>query len=116
MDEMLFQDCRARVLADLTATARATPEVVSALEDALASRRWWVSQWPAGSAYVAGLVAQDVQDACLEDGGRWPVCPICAGLEHALHIHPELGGPDPVWVCEEQGTTVADLGRLNLRG
>lgn len=113
MDDMLFLDCRARVLADLAAGSRATPDAVSALEDALESRRWWVGQWPAGSSYVAGLVAQDVQDALLEQAGRWPLCPLCDGTDHALHIHPELGGPDPVWVCERRGATVAGLGGLS---
>jgi hypothetical protein len=31
---------------------------------------------------------------------------------HALYIHPELGGPDPRWVCENSGITVAPLGSL----
>jgi hypothetical protein len=31
---------------------------------------------------------------------------------HALHIQPDLGGPDPYWVCEETGEPVAPLGNL----
>lgn len=112
---MLFLDCRARVLADLTAAALASATAVSLLEDALESRRWWAEQWPDGAPYVAGLVAQDVQDAVIDSGGRWPVCPDCDAAEHTLHIHPELGGPDPVWVCEERGEAVAPLGQLRRR-
>ena len=29
---------------------------------------------------------------------------------HPLYIQPDLGGPDPVWVCEETGDAVAPLG------
>nr|WP_253945711.1 hypothetical protein [Nocardioides sp. zg-DK7169] len=110
---MLF-DARARVLADLEARKRATPAAVSALEDAVSARTWWAEQWPEGQVYVAGLVAQDVQDALLETEGRWPVCLRCPEdtPQHALYIQPDLGGPDPVWVCEETGEPVAALGQL----
>ena len=53
-----------------------------------------------------------MQDALLETVGRWPLCLGCPGPEHALYIQPDLGGPDPVWVCEETGQTVAPLGLL----
>lgn len=101
------------MLADLSARRQATPDLVSVLEDAVAARRWWAEQWPEGEIYVAGLVAQDVQDAAVDAGHRWPLCLGCTDLpEHALHIHPDLGGPDPVWICEESGQTIAELGRL----
>ena len=117
MDHRLFLAARALVLADLEARRAATAEVVSALEDAVASRRWWAEQWPEGEVYVAGLVAQDVQDAVIDSGGRWPECLSCrGGPGHTLHIQPDLGGPDPVWVCEESGTAVAELGRLSSPG
>ena len=58
-------------------TGTAGVESVSALEAAVSTRRWWTSQWAEGKAYVAGLVAQDVQDALLERVGRWPVCQDC---------------------------------------
>lgn len=109
-DQLL--NARAVVMRDLEATGVANPEIVSVLEDAVSERRWWAEQWPAGQSYVGGLVAQDVQDALLERMGRWPVCPRCEAAVHALYIHPELGGPDPVWVCEESGTEVAPLGGL----
>ena len=116
MDHRLFLAARARVLADLEARQQATAEAVSALEDAVTSRRWWAEQWPEGEMYVAGLVAQDVQDAVVDSGGRWPLCLSCRGAPaHALHIEPDLGGPDPVWVCEESGRAVAELGRLRAR-
>ena len=105
-------DARARVLRDLHATGAATPASVSALEVAVTERRWWVGQWESGVRFAAGLVAQDVQDALLEDVGRWPLCPLCAEATHALYIHPEIGGPDPVWVCEETSREVAPLGSL----
>jgi len=118
VDHRLFLAARALVLADLEARRAATPEVVSALEDAVASRQWWAEQWPEGEVYVAGLVAQDVQDALFEEVGRWPLCLSCGAdaPEHPLYIHPDLGGPDPVWVCEESGTAVAELGRLSSPG
>lgn len=104
---------RALVLRDLERTGAADPASVSVLEDTLATRRWWAEQWPAGAAYVAGLVAQDVQDALLETRGRWPLCSACDALDpHALYVHPDLGGPDPTWVCEVSGIPVASLGSL----
>lgn len=114
VDNALLFDARARVLADLEARDHATAAAVSALEDAVSNRRWWAEQWPEGEVYVAGLVAQDVQDALFESVGRWPVCLSCGdgAPVHALHIQPDLGGPDPVWVCEESGRAVAELGRL----
>jgi hypothetical protein len=105
-------DARARVLRDLEATGAATPASVSALEDAVTDRRWWVGQWESGEVFAAGLVAQDVQDALFEEVGRWPLCPLCEHATHALYIHPEIGGPDPVWVCEETSREVAPLGGL----
>jgi len=113
VDNALLFDARARVLADLRARDHATPPAVSALEDAVSARSWWAGQWPEGAQYVAGLVAQDVQDALFESIGRWPLCVGCPDApEHSLYIQPDLGGPDPHWVCEETGQTVADLGRL----
>ena len=104
---------RALVLHDLEATATAGPASVSALEASVTTRRWWASQWQEGRLYVAGLVAQDVQDALLSEIGRWPLCTACDDLEpHALYIHPELGGPEPTWVCEHSGINVAPLGKL----
>jgi hypothetical protein len=117
MDHRLFLAVRAQVLADLSAQDFATAGLVSALEDAVESRRWWAEQWPEGEVYVAGLVAQDVQDAAIDAGRRWPVCHSCGDApEHALHIQPDLGGPDPMWVCEESGQAVAGLGRLSALG
>jgi hypothetical protein len=111
VDDTLIFSARALVLADLQARRRATPDAVSVLEDAMSARTWWAEQWPEGEAYVAGLVAQDVQDALFETVGRWPVCLGCEGPEHALYIQPDLGGPDPVWVCEESGEPVAASSR-----
>ena len=108
---------RALVLHDLEVTGMADVENVSTLEAAVSTRRWWAEQWTEGAVYVAGLVAQDVQDALFETVGRWPVCLSCRdAAEHSLHIQPDLGGPDPVWVCEESGRTVAPLGRLSPPG
>ena len=112
MDKELLYDARARVLADLHARRHASASAVSVLEDAVSAREWWASMWPEGQVYVAGLVAQDVQDALFETEGRWPLCLHCQGPEHSLYIQPDLGGPDPVWVCEESGDVVAPLGDL----
>lgn len=114
VDKLLLFDARARVLADLTARDHASPATVSMLEDAVSDRQWWAEQWPEGMVYVAGLVAQDVQDAMLEAVARWPLCRGCGDdlPTHALYIQPDLGGPDPVWVCEESGDAVAPLGGL----
>jgi hypothetical protein len=113
VDDRLLLDARARVLADLTARQLATAPAVTALDEACASREWWAAQWPQGAEYVAGLVAQDVQDALLEATGRWPLCLSCPeGPVHSLYIQPDLGGPDPVWVCEETGEVAAPLGFL----
>ncbi len=106
-------DARALVLHDLQVTGAANAAAVSALEAAVTTRRWWTSQWAEGKWYVAGLVAQDVQDALLDSVGRWPLCRACEDDDvHSLYIHPELGGPDPVWVCEHSGHAVAALGYL----
>jgi hypothetical protein len=114
MDAALLLDARARVLSDLAARQLADACTVSVLEDAVSERGWWADQWPEGVVYVAGLVAQDVQDALLDTVGRWPLCHTCGedAPEHALFISPDLGGPDPVWVCEESGDVVAPLGGL----
>jgi hypothetical protein len=112
--EAVLHAARALVLADLTARDVAGPAVVSLVEDAVAARRWWLAQWPAGAEYVPGLVAQDVQDALLEKYGRWPLCPYCA-QPHALAVEPELGA-DPHWVCEARGEVVAPVGALGPGG
>ena len=105
---------RALVLHDLAATDVATPANVSVLETAVSARRWWLDQWAQGRPFVAGLVAQDVQDALLSSAGRWPLCRACdAPQPHALYVDPDIGGPDPHWVCEESGTVVAPLGGLS---
>jgi hypothetical protein len=105
---------RALVLHDLEVTSAADAATVSALEASVTTRRWWASQWAEGKQYVAGLIAQDVQDALLQEVGRWPLCHACDETEpHALYIHPELGGPEPTWVCEHSGITVAPLGGLS---
>lgn len=116
MNTTVLFDARAKVLHDLDARGLAGAAAVSALEDAMTERGWWVDQWPEGKAYVAGLVAQDVQDLLFdgESSARWPVCTSCPpeAPVHSLHITPDLGGPDPVWICEESGDVVAPLGDL----
>ena len=112
MDSEAILQARALVLADLSARRMADAAAVSFLEEAVSARTWWLEHWPQGAAYVAGLVAQDVQDQLLESTGRWPLCLGCGGPPHALYISPDLGGPDPVWICEESGSVVAPLGAL----
>ena len=104
---------RALVLHDLEATGCADPTAVSALENAVADRAWWLEQWSEGRDFIVGLVAQDVQDTLLGSAGRWPLCRACDGSEpHALYVHPDIGGPEPTWVCEKSGIAVADVGSL----
>jgi hypothetical protein len=111
--EQTLHAARARVLADLAASRVSDARVVSLVEEAVRQRRWWVEQWPDGAEFVAGLVAQDVQDGLLEEHGRWPLCPVCTEDEpHPLAVEPELG-PDPHWVCAEAGVLVAPLGALD---
>ncbi|MFC5722532.1 hypothetical protein ACFP1Z_20395 [Streptomyces gamaensis] len=114
--EQALHTARALVLADLMAgddDSAVEADVVSLVEDAVAHRRWWVEQWPEGAGFLAGLVAQDVQDALLERYGRWPLCPVCTegGDPHALEVEPELG-PDPHWACTKQAVLVAPVGSL----
>lgn len=105
-------EARARVLDDLAARGLDSPAYVDVVEDVVAGRRWWVEQWPEGAAYVAGQVAQDVQDRLLDGATRWPRCTACTATEpHAMHIEPDLG-PDPHWTCERAGLFVAPLGAL----
>lgn len=118
---MIFK-ARASVLADLEARGVANAGTVSVLDEACSQRRWWLEQWAAGAPYVGGLIAQDVQDALSDEHGRtdntglWPLCDRCGdGPLHALHIEPDLGGPEPSWVCEETGAVVAGLGNLGRR-
>jgi hypothetical protein len=110
--EQALHAARALVLADLIAGEVAEADVVSLVEESVAQRRWWVQQWPDGAAFVAGLVAQDVQDALLDRYGRWPLCPVCGhGDPHALDVEPELG-PNPHWVCPKAQVKVAAVGSL----
>ncbi|MFE2374306.1 hypothetical protein [Streptomyces sp. NPDC059398] len=109
--EQSLHVARALVLADLASRDVAEADVVSLVEDAVTHRRWWVEQWPEGAEFVAGLVAQDVQDALLERYGRWPLCPVCQD-PHALEVEPELG-PDPHWVCAKEAVIVAPVGSLS---
>ena len=87
VDKELLFDARARVLADLQARKHASAGAVSVLEDAVSAREWWAEQWPEGQVYVAGLVAQDVQDALFETAGRWPLC-LALPRPGALALHP----------------------------
>ena len=92
VDHRLFLAARSRVLADLSARRQATPDMVSVLEDAVAARRWWAEQWPEGEIYVAGLVAQDVQDAAIDAGNRWPLCLSCPGADTRCTSSPTWAG------------------------
>ncbi len=106
-------EARARVVHDLIARGLDSAAAVDVVEEVVSERRWWVEQWPDGAVFVAGQVAQDVQDRLLDrHGRRWPLCRSCDSLdEHALRVVPELGA-EAHWVCESAGLLVADLGRL----
>jgi len=60
--------------------------VVSLLEDAVSVRGWWLEQWTDGAAFVAGLVAQDVQDALFDDNGPLAALHLVRGGRRA---HPD---------------------------
>ena len=90
----------------------------AALEDAVASRRWWLEQWPEGAPHVLGLVAQDVQEAVHLRDPLWPRCTESScpdRLRHALFVEPDLG-PDPFWTCHRTGLPVAPVGSLSGTG
>ena len=105
---------RALIIRDLAACGQANGRTVSIVEAAVAQRRWWVEEWPEGMRYVAGQIAQDVQDSLAETYGRWPICPLHEDDEpsHELRITPELGD-DPQWICEEHEIRLAPLGHLD---
>ncbi|MGH8829430.1 MAG: hypothetical protein ACRDVZ_17860 [Jiangellaceae bacterium] len=111
-DDIMLR-ARALVLHDLSARDMDTAAAVDVLEHALVARRWWIEQWPEGAPFLAGLIAQDVQEHLLDNAvGRWPRCTACDEIKHHdLRIRPDLG-PDPHWVCEESGIRVAALGAL----
>ncbi len=100
---------RAVVLHDVAARGADTADIVDVVDSAVAERRWWAQQWPAGLAFVAGQVAQDVQDRLVDTEGRWPSCPNHA--DEALALDPPLG-EDPRWVCERGCGIIAPLGAL----
>lgn len=103
---------RAAVLHDLQVRDLADARGVSLLEESIMARRWWLSQWSEGAAYVPGLVAQDVQDGLFDVACRWPRCMSCDRIaDHSLQMTPELG-ERPRWVCAESGVEVAPLGQL----
>lgn len=103
---------RAATLRDLSACRLADAERVSLLEQAVSGRRWWLSQWAEGAAFISGLVAQDVQDTLFDHGVRWPRCAACEQTaEHSLSLEPALD-PAPRWMCPESGIVVAPLGQL----
>lgn len=108
-----FDIARATALRDLGARGYDDAPTVSLLEDLLAKRRWWVDEWPEGAAFLPGLIAQDLQDALLDAGTRWPECRSCeTDAVHCLHVDPPLDS-EPSWVCDEAGVVVAPVGALN---
>ncbi len=95
---------------DLQATRAWSATTEAIVVTALAERRWWVQEWPEGAEHVAGLVAQDVQEAVHATvDQQWPPCP--EHPDHALFVEPDLG-PDPFWVCHRSGLPVAPVGSL----
>lgn len=109
LTEQALHTARAAVLRDLSATGHTDPSTVSLVDDAVASRRWWVEQWPDGVAFLTCLVAQDVADALLARVGRWPCCVVHD--EEPLVVEPALGH-DPRWICGHCGE-IAPIGELH---
>lgn len=112
-EEHVLLAARAALVRDLQSSGAADKTSVSIVEAAVAARRWWLEQWPAGAPYLAGQVAQDVQDALLPVIGRWPPCPLHEddAEPHELRITPDLGR-DPHWFCEDHEISLAPLGAL----
>jgi len=107
--DVALADARVRLLHDLAATTQTTPLLVDVLEHALTERKQWVKPWPEGAAFIACLVAQDLQEALEGVHGRWPRCR--ADGSHQLRVEPDLG-EDPHWVCEDCSSRVAEVGGL----
>lgn len=112
-EDRVLLSARAAVVRDLQACGVADAGSVSIVESAVADRRWWLEEWPEGAPYLAGQIAQDVQDALLPAIGRWPLCPLheADAAPHELRISPDLGS-DPRWSCEEYEVSLAPLGAL----
>ena len=107
--EQALAQARAAVERDAAGVVR--PQEV---DDAVAHRRWWLEQWPAGAPHLLGLLAQDVQEAVHERDPGWPACrePSCPAVGgHPLLVEPDLG-PDPFWTCHRTGLPVAPVGGL----
>lgn len=100
---------RALVLHDIVACGADVPDIVNMLDAAVHEREWWVRRWPEGMGFLAGQVAQDVQDLLVDTEGRWPPCPL--HRDEALQLEPPMG-PDPHWVCGLGCGKVAPLGAL----
>lgn len=112
-EESALLRARAMVLHDLAARGAGGADVVDLVEDVVNERRWWVGEWPDGVDFVAGQVAQDVQDRLIDTEGRWPTCP--QHRDEPLQVDPALG-PDPWWTCERGCGRVAPLGALPASG
>jgi len=104
-----LNEARSRLLHDLSATVRTTPQVVDVLEEVIEQRRAWAAPWPDGAVFLTCLVAQDLQETAAPMLGRWPACRMNG--EHQLHVEPDLG-EDPNWVCEDCGQVAAPIGDL----
>ncbi len=91
------------------ALLRDAPSYTGVVGRAVEDRRWWLSEWPAGSDLLLCMLAQDVQEAVHETDPLWPLCPEHG--DHPLLVEPDLG-PDPFWVCHRTGLPVAPVGSL----
>jgi hypothetical protein len=100
---------RALVLHDIVSCGADVPGIVDVLDAAVREREWWVRNWPDGTPYLAGQVAQDVQDQLVDTEGRWPPCPLHS--EEALQLEPPMGA-EPHWVCGLGCGAIAALGAL----
>ena len=100
---------RALVLHDIVSCGADVPGIVDVLDAAVRECEWWVRNWPDGTPYLAGQVAQDVQDQLVDTEGRWPPCPLHS--EEALQLEPPMGA-EPHWVCGLGCGAIAALGAL----
>ncbi len=100
---------RALVLRDIVACGADVHGIVDVLDAAVREREWWVQRWPEGIEFLAGQVAQDVQDRLVDTEGRWPPCP--QHPDEALQLEPPMGA-DPHWICGRGCGEIAALGEL----
>ena len=111
--ETSMMRARALVLHDLESTGVADPASVSTLEAALAAGSGGCGSGSRAATTSWAWSPRTSRTPCWRATAAGPCAGPATSLEpHALYIHPDLGGPDPTWVCEHAGIEVAPVGGL----